>query len=173
MPPMFGRMRFLKRLLLDLPRNLKLAYCLWLDPRVPVRNKAALGAAIGLIVTPYINLPAWIPVVGEMDILALGLLASRLFVGAAPDHVVAEHEAAIRRRESRFDRDVEAGRRVAVALSRRLPIDIGESTPEEGVHEPALPASAAGDPGFSRRRWSWEADTSSPPADQRTPGVTR
>lgn len=174
MPPMLGRARFLKRLLLDLPRNLKLAYCLWLDPRVPVRNKAAMGAALGLIVTPYINLPAWIPVVGEMDILALGLLASRLFIGAAPDAVVAEHEAAIRRRESRFDRDVEAGRRVAVALSRRLPLDRRPSEDGPEAAGPSLPATAAGDPGFARRRWSWETDTtSSPPADQRTSGVTR
>jgi len=118
MAAMIGRTRFLKRLLLDLPRNLKLAYCLWLDPRVPVRNKAALGAAIGLIVTPYVNLPAWIPVVGEMDILALSLIASRLFIGAAPDYVVAEQEALIKRRESRFDRDVEAGRRIAAPRGR-------------------------------------------------------
>jgi uncharacterized membrane protein YkvA (DUF1232 family) len=170
---MLGRARSLKRLLLDLPRNLKLAYCLWLDPRVPVRNKAALGAALGLIVTPYINLPAWIPVVGEMDILALSLLASRLFIGAAPDAVVAELEGQIRRRESRFDRDVEAGRRVAVALSRRLPIDHQPSDPAPAEGAPGLPAAAAGDPGFSGRRASWEADpTSSTPADQRTSGVT-
>jgi uncharacterized membrane protein YkvA (DUF1232 family) len=173
MPAMLGRARFLKRLVRDLPRNLKLAYCLWLDPRVPVRNKAALGAALGLIVTPYINLPAWIPVVGEMDILALSLLASRLFIGAAPDAVVAENEALIRRRESRFDRDVEAGRRFAVALSRRLPIDREPSDPEPGDGGPSLPPSAAGDPGFSGRRHAWEPDPhSSPPADQRTSGVT-
>jgi uncharacterized membrane protein YkvA (DUF1232 family) len=173
---MIGRVRLLKRLLLDLPRNLKLAYCLWLDPRVPVRNKAALGAALGLIVTPYINLPAWIPVVGEMDILALGLLASRLFIGAAPDAVVAEHEAAIRRRESRFDRDVESGRRVAVALSRRLPIEREPSQPHASptVSEPGLPSAAAGDPGFSGRRFSWSGENlpSTPPADRRTSGVT-
>jgi uncharacterized membrane protein YkvA (DUF1232 family) len=172
---MIGRARFLKRLLLDLPRNLKLAYCLWRDPRVPVRNKAALGTAIGLIVTPYINLPAWIPVVGEMDILALSLLASRLFIGAAPDYIVAEHEAAIKRRESRFDRDVEAGRRIAVALSRRLPIDRGTDAPPP-AGGPTLPASAAGDPGFSGRRQAPPAETGWAPsttADVRTSGVTR
>jgi len=175
MAAMIGRARFLKRLLLDLPRNLKLAYCLWLDPRVPVRNKAALGAAIGLIVTPYINLPAWIPVVGEMDILALSLLASRLFVGAAPDYVVAEHEALIKRRESRFDRDVEAGRRVAVALSRRFPIDREPPAPPP-TGGPALPPAAAGDPAFSGRRHSATTETgwdSTTPADRRTSGVTR
>ena len=173
---MIGRTRFLKRLLLDLPRNLKLAYCLWRDPRVPVRNKAALGAAIGLIVTPYINLPAWIPVVGEMDILALSLLASRLFVGAAPDYVVAEHEAAIKRRESRFDRDVEAGRRIAVALSRRLPIDREPDAPPPPAGAPTLPAAATGDPAFSGRSQAPPAETGWAPsttADGRTSGVTR
>lgn len=170
---MLGRARFLKRLALDLPRNLKLAYCLWLDPRVPVRNKAALGTALGLIVTPYINLPAWIPVVGEMDILALSLLASRLFIGAAPDEVVAENEAAIRRRESRFDRDVEAGRRFAVALSRRLPIDREPPAPHPGANGPVVPATAAGDPAFSQQHHAPEAGpSSSDPADRRTSGVT-
>ena len=176
MAAMIGRTRFLKRLLLDLPHNLKLAYCLWLDPRVPVRNKAALGAAIGLIVTPYVNLPAWIPVVGEMDILALSLIASRLFIGAAPDYIVAEQEDLIRRRESRFDRDVEAGHRIAVALSRRLPLDRTPAAPPRPSGGPGLPAAAAGDPAFSGRRPAAAGETgwaSSTTADQRTSGVTR
>jgi uncharacterized membrane protein YkvA (DUF1232 family) len=176
MAAMIGRARFLKRLFLDLPRNLKLAYCLWLDPRVPVRNKAALGTAIGLIVTPYVNLPAWIPVVGEMDVLALSLIASRLFIGAAPDYVVAENEALIKRRESRFDRDVEAGRRIAVALSRRLPFEHDPAASAPAAGEPALPASAAGDPAFSGRRHAPGTETGwapSTPADRRTSGVTR
>src|SRR5258708_7826419 len=168
---MLGRARFLKRLLLDLPRNLKLAYCLWLDPRVPVRNKAALGAALGLIVTPYINLPAWIPVVGEMDILALSLLASRLFVGAAPDAVVAELEGQMGRRETGSDGGAGGGRRAPGAPSRGLPLARRPPAPAPAEGAPGLPA-AAGDPAFSGRRFSWEADpTSSTPADQRTPGV--
>jgi uncharacterized membrane protein YkvA (DUF1232 family) len=170
---MLRRGRFLKRLLLDLPRNLKLAYCLALDPRVPVRNKAALAAGLGLIVTPYVNLPAWIPVVGEMDILALSLLATRLFIGAAPAEVVAEQELLIRQRRSRFDHDVESGRRFAVALSRRLPVeqapDPDEPTPPALASLPGSAPSAA-----PRPRWSWEADRPSPaPADRRSSGVTR
>ena len=175
MAAMIGRARFLKRLFLDLPRNLQLAYCLWLDPRVPVRNKAALGAAIGLIVTPYVNLPAWIPVVGEMDVLALSLIASRLFIGAAPDYVVAENEALIKRRESRFDRDVEAGRRIAVALSRRLPVERDPGASPRPT-SPGLPEAAAGDPAFSARRPAAPAETGwapATPADRRTSGVTR
>jgi uncharacterized membrane protein YkvA (DUF1232 family) len=170
---MIRRGRFLKRLLLDLPRNLKLAYCLAVDPRMPARNKAALAAALGLIVTPYVNLPAWIPVVGQMDVLALSLLATRLFIGSAPAEVVAEHEALIRQRRSRFDQDVESGRRFAVALSRRLPAE----EPSAGT-EPAPPAATSlpgtAQPVAGRRSWSWEADRPGPaPADRRTTGVTR
>jgi uncharacterized membrane protein YkvA (DUF1232 family) len=166
---MLGRVRFLKRLMLDLPRNLKLAYCLVRDPRVPARNKAALAAALALIVTPYVNLPAWIPVVGEMDILALSLLASRLFIGAAPDDVVAEQDLLIRQRRSRFDRDVEAGRRVAVALSRRLPGE-HDGPPDEPT---AAPPPSGAQPGIVPPLWSLETTESSPtPADQRASGVT-
>jgi uncharacterized membrane protein YkvA (DUF1232 family) len=166
---MLKRGRYLKRLFLDLPRNLKLAYCLALDPRVPARNKAALAAALGLIVTPYVNLPAWIPVVGEMDILALSLLAARLFIGSAPAEVVAEHEALIRLRRSRFDRDVESGRRVAVTLSRRLPAEPGPA--EEQPAAARLPGTAQ--PGPTRPRWSWEDRHGPAPADRQTSGVTR
>jgi uncharacterized membrane protein YkvA (DUF1232 family) len=170
---MLKRGRFLKRLLLDLPRNLKLAYCLALDPRVPARNKAALVTALGLIVTPYVNLPAWIPVVGEMDILALSLLATRLFIGAAPAEVVAEHEALIRQRRSRFDRDVESGRHFAVALSRRLPAEPAPADAET-TQPPAAWLPGRAQPGAARPRWSWEGDRPSPaPADRPTSGVTR
>ena len=62
-----------KEVLIEVPRHGKLAYCLLRDPRVPAVPKAALLAAIGLIVSP-IDFPAWVPVLGELDMLALGVL---------------------------------------------------------------------------------------------------
>src|SRR5437660_941263 len=118
---MFGRLRWLKRLLLDLPQQVKLVYCLLADPRVPVANKAAMGGALALIVSP-LDLPAWVPLVGEMDAIALILVASQLFIASAPAEVVTEHEALIRQRRSRFDLDVERGRWLAGGLARRLHI---------------------------------------------------
>lgn len=114
------RLGFLKRLVRDLPRQVKLAYCLLRDERVPALNKAAVAAALVLIVTPFINVPEWLPVVGEMDLLALTLVALRLFVGTAPDEVVEEQQRLIKERRSRFDEDVARGERLAVALSRRF-----------------------------------------------------
>lgn len=117
---MLKRLSFLKRLFRDLPRQAKLAYCLLYDPRVPVASKVGVLAALALIVTPFVNLPEWIPVVGEMDVLALSLVATRLFISTAPSEVVEEQERLIRERSSRFDLDVARGERVAVALAHRF-----------------------------------------------------
>ena len=117
---MLKRLQFVKRLVRDLPRQLKLSYSLVFDDRVPPLNKLAVVAAMALIVTPFVNLPEWIPVVGEMDVLALTLVATRLFIGSAPREVVEEQERLLKERRSRFDEDVARGERVAVALARRF-----------------------------------------------------
>ena len=102
-----------KALLIDVPRHGKLAYCLLRDERVPRAPKAAVLAALGLIVSP-IDFPAWIPVVGEFDMLALGILAVKTFVEACPEEVRREHEAALAAKNSIWDRDM----RDTVAVAR-------------------------------------------------------
>lgn len=130
---MLGPVRRLKRLVVDLPRNAKLAYCLAFDPRVPARNKAALGVAVAAIVTPVVDIPLWIPVLGEMDAIALGVLATQLFISAAPQDVVREQEALISAQRSRFDEDLQQGRRLAMLLSRRLRSEPADSYPRAEV----------------------------------------
>ena len=88
----------------EVPMHAKLAYCLVRDERVPMAPKAAVLGALGLIVSP-IDFPAWIPVIGELDMLALGILAVKTFVDACPDEVVADNRAAINARTSAWDRD--------------------------------------------------------------------
>src|SRR5450830_1273124 len=100
MPSVFSRA---KQVLIDVPRHGKLAYCLLRDERVPAAPKAALLAALGLIVSP-IDFPAWIPVLGELDMLALGILAVETFVAACPEDVRKELKAAIEANQSVFDR---------------------------------------------------------------------
>jgi uncharacterized membrane protein YkvA (DUF1232 family) len=91
--------------LLDVPRHGKLAYCLLRDDRVPQAPKAVLLGALAIIVSP-INFPKFIPVLGELDMLALGILAVETFVAACPEDVRKEHEAALKLKESVWDRDV-------------------------------------------------------------------
>lgn len=94
-----------RSLVFEVPRYGKLAYCLLRDDRVPKAPKAALLTSLGLIVSP-IDLPAWIPVVGEFDMLALGVLAVRVFVESCPEELVRDHEAALAAGNSAFDRDL-------------------------------------------------------------------
>jgi uncharacterized membrane protein YkvA (DUF1232 family) len=94
-----------KQVLVEVPKNGKLAYCLLRDERVPRAPKLVLLAAIGVILSP-IDFPAWIPVLGELDVLALGILAVQTFIEACPEDVRREHEAALSAKDSIFDRDV-------------------------------------------------------------------
>ncbi len=125
-------LRMLRRIARELPRYGKLTYCLYRDPRVPVRNKLALAGAMALIVNPVIDIPLRFPIFGEMDAMALTVLAVRLFVDRAPKDVVAEHEEKIALGTSTFDEDVKKsreglrarlnelrGRGIAIARSRR------------------------------------------------------
>ena len=88
-----------------MPRRGKLAYCLLRDERVPAAPKAVLLAALGLIVSP-LDFPAWIPVLGELDMLALGIIAVETFIEACPAEIRREHEAALKAKQSLWDRDV-------------------------------------------------------------------
>ena len=102
MPTILSRAR---ELLLEVPRHGKLAYCLLRDERVPAAPKAALIGVLAVIVSP-IDLPAWVPLFGELDMLALAVLAVKTFIEACPEDVRREHEAALSAGTSVFDRDL-------------------------------------------------------------------
>src|SRR5258708_30540895 len=101
MPSVFSRA---KEVLVDVPRHGKLAYCLLRDERVPAAPKAVLLGALVLIVS-HIDLPAWVPLMGELDMLALAVLAVSTFIEACPAAIRREHEEALKAGESTFDRD--------------------------------------------------------------------
>jgi uncharacterized membrane protein YkvA (DUF1232 family) len=117
---MFSRLRWFKNLFHDLPRQIRLAYCLVRDPRVPIAPKAGVLAVLGLVVTPVIDLPDEIPLMGELDSLAVAMVALRVFIAVCPPEVVAEQERLIAERRSRFDDDVRAGERLATSIWGKL-----------------------------------------------------
>jgi len=108
-----------KTVLLDLPGRGKLAYCLLRDERVPRAPKVVLLAALGVIVSPF-DFPAWIPVLGELDVLALGILAVETFIEACPQEIRREHEALLDAKQSVWDRDVRDTVSIARHGVRRL-----------------------------------------------------
>ena len=127
-----------KELLVDVPRHGKLAYCLLRDERVPAAPKAVLLGVLVLIVSP-IDLPAWVPLMGELDMLALGVLAVSTFIEACPEDVRREHEAALKAGQSVFDRDfrdtVGAAREGGMRLFSRIRGRIWRRDPYQSVSE--------------------------------------
>lgn len=132
---MLTKVRFFKRLFTDLPRQVRLAYCLFYDARIPVVNKAIFAGGMGLILTPFIDVPEFIPVVGELDVLALTLVALKLFIATAPPEVIADHEQLILERRSRFDEDVLKGEGLVIRIWERFFPESGEDL--SGTPEPA------------------------------------
>ncbi len=114
---MVRRVRTIRRLVLDLPGQVRLAYCLTRDPRMPTPLKVAAGAAVAVILTPVVNIPLWIPVLGEMDAVALLVLCLRQYNRMAPPDLRRELEARLRDGTSAFDQDLQSGGRVAQALA--------------------------------------------------------
>ena len=78
---MLSKIRSAKRLFVDLPRMLRLAYCLMFDARVPAYMKFAFGGGLALIALPVVDLPESLPVIGELDVLALSLRATSPDIG--------------------------------------------------------------------------------------------
>lgn len=72
---------------------------------MPLAPKLAVLGAIGVIVSP-IDLPGWLPLVGQMDLLALSLLAVKVFVDACPEDLVREHREALDHGQGLFDQDL-------------------------------------------------------------------
>jgi uncharacterized membrane protein YkvA (DUF1232 family) len=72
----FPRARF-GTLIGHLPRYLRLAWGLAGEPRLPRRHKIGVLAAAGYLASPVDLVPGLIPVVGQLDDLAVALLALR------------------------------------------------------------------------------------------------
>jgi uncharacterized membrane protein YkvA (DUF1232 family) len=106
----------LRTLILELPQQLQLAYCLARDPRTPAAPKAALGAALAVILNPLVDVPMWVPVVGQMDIITLTMLALRAFNSQVPKELRTEVELQIKEHRSVFDRDLAKGAGTASQL---------------------------------------------------------
>jgi uncharacterized membrane protein YkvA (DUF1232 family) len=116
MPSLLSR---IAPLLVELPAQGKLAYCLFRDGRVPLRSKAVLVGALALLLGP-LDLPDWVPL-GQMEAIPLAVLVVRVFNDTAPRDVVKEQQAALQQQRSVFDQDwrtVTAAVRSAVDAAR-------------------------------------------------------
>src|ERR687886_2344944 len=94
---LFGRFRLLQLLL----RDGRLTWRLVRDPRTPLRAKLILGAAVLFVVSPINWIPNLVPVLGQIEDVALLSLGMELFLRNVPEYLKAEHRAALARAQGR------------------------------------------------------------------------
>ncbi len=95
-----------------LPTYARLVWGLLRDPRVPAAQKLILAGIAGYLVLPLDLIPDFIPLMGQIDDVAVVLLGLDLFIRSAPQDVVEEHLARITRNSDDFTRDAEAAQRL-------------------------------------------------------------
>jgi uncharacterized membrane protein YkvA (DUF1232 family) len=89
-----------------LPTYARLIWGLARDPRVPMGQKAVLGAIAAYLAFPIDIIPDFIPVIGQMDDLAVLILGLDWFIRNAPANVVEEHMARIAANDDTLARDL-------------------------------------------------------------------
>jgi uncharacterized membrane protein YkvA (DUF1232 family) len=73
-------------------RNLRLAWKLLLDSRIPVLTKLIIPGLMGLyILSPIDIIPDALFGLGQLDDLAVFVLAVKLFIELSPNEIVQEH----------------------------------------------------------------------------------
>ena len=91
MGTLLGRLRLVQTLM----RSGRLALRLLRDRRTPLTAKLILAAAALYVISPIDILPDLIPILGQMDDVAIVGLALELFFKQVPPWLRAEHEAAL------------------------------------------------------------------------------
>ncbi len=73
--------------------NVRLAWRLLRDPRVGMLTKLILPGVFVVFFLSPLDITQFIPVIGELDDVALALLAINLFIRMAPQDIVLQHRA--------------------------------------------------------------------------------
>lgn len=89
------------RIIRHLPKFIRLYWRLFWDKRVPMYLKLILIGALAYVISPIDIIPDWVvPIIGEMDDVAILFIALRLFITKIPQDVVWEHVQQIEQKSS-------------------------------------------------------------------------
>ncbi len=95
-----------------LPTYIRLVWALLRDGRVPVQQKLILVGIAAYLVFPIDLIPDFVPVLGQLDDLAVVLLGLDLFIRSAPPDIVEEHVAKISQDKDQLSRDIATAERL-------------------------------------------------------------
>ena len=113
-----------------IPRYVKLGWLLMSDPTVSHRGKAALGGGLAYAISPIDPVPGFIPVLGQLDDLAVLLLAVRMALKSAPAEVAEARLQEAGLSWATLERDLVTIRVTAIWVMRRggaLAVQAGKS----------------------------------------------
>ncbi len=87
----------MRGLIMFLPQFIRVFWRLMADARVPVVAKAVpLLGVLALVSPPLLELD-FIPIIGELDWIVVGLICLKLFIWLCPPDVVREHVSNVAR----------------------------------------------------------------------------
>jgi uncharacterized membrane protein YkvA (DUF1232 family) len=95
-----------------LPTYIRLVWALLRDGRVPPQQKLILAGIGAYLVFPVDLIPDFVPVLGQLDDLAVVLLGLDLFIRSAPSKIVDEHMAKIAQDKDQLRRDIASAERL-------------------------------------------------------------
>src|SRR5207245_7927316 len=95
-----------------LPTYIRLVWALLRDSRVPGQQKLILAGIGAYLVLPLDLIPDFVPVLGQLDDLAVVILGLDLFIRSAPADIVEEHLAKISQDKDQLRRDVATAERL-------------------------------------------------------------
>jgi uncharacterized membrane protein YkvA (DUF1232 family) len=95
-----------------LPTYIRLVWDLLRDGRVPAQQKLILAGIGAYLFFPVDLIPDFVPVLGQLDDLAVVLLGLDLFIRSAPSEIVDEHLAKIAQGKDQLRRDIASAERL-------------------------------------------------------------
>ena len=95
-----------------LPTYIRLVWALLRDGRVPAQQKLILAGIGAYLFFPIDLIPDFVPVLGQLDDLAVVLLGLDLFIRSAPEAIVEEHLAKISQDKDQLRRDIATAERL-------------------------------------------------------------
>ncbi len=95
-----------------LPAYARLVWALLRDTRVPPQPKLILAAIVGYLILPFDVIPDFLPILGQLDDLAVVLLGLEMFIRSVPRDLVDEHLGRIARDEDDLRGDLESVQRL-------------------------------------------------------------
>ena len=103
-----------------LPKYAKLVWLLLKDPCLPAKQRTALIAAVGYSVSPIDAIPGIIPVIGQLDDLAVVLFTVRWILGSMPTDRAGESLSKSGLSAEILEEDLRLVKRSSIRILKRM-----------------------------------------------------